>query len=70
MRARFVPHLTLARFKSSEGVNALAGEVEKLAGCEFGSARETEFHLFESKLKPGGAEHQKIASFAFARSAA
>jgi 2'-5' RNA ligase len=64
----FVPHLTLARFKASEGVNALAGEAEKLAGREFGFARETEFHLFESKLKPGGAQHQKIASFAFARS--
>jgi RNA 2',3'-cyclic 3'-phosphodiesterase len=66
----FVPHLTLARLKTSEGVPALAGEAEKLAGREFGSSRETEFHLFESKLKPGGAEHHKIASFVFARSAA
>ena len=66
----FVPHLTLARSKTSEGVKALAGEAEKLAGHEFGSARETEFHLFQSTLKPGGAVHQKIASFAFARAAA
>ena len=67
----FVPHLTLARSaRLLEGVKALAGEAEKLAGHEFGSARETEFHLFESTLKPGGAVHQKIASFAFARAAA
>jgi 2'-5' RNA ligase len=67
----FVPHLTLARFKTPEGVSALAREVEKMAGIDFGSpARETEFHLFESKLKPGGAEYRKIESFSFVRAAA
>lgn len=61
----FVPHLTLARFKSPEGVKQLAIEAQACAEREFGSSREREFHLFESKLKPGGAEHTKIESYAF-----
>lgn len=66
----FVPHLTLARFKAPEGVSALAREAEKSAGTEFGSSRETHFHLFESKLDPRGAEYRKIESFSFVRAAA
>jgi 2'-5' RNA ligase len=66
----FVPHLTLARFKTPEGVGSLAREAEKSANTEFGSARETQFHLFESKLKPGGAEYRKIESFPFVKAAA
>ena len=66
----FVPHLTLARFKAPEGLSALAREAEKSAATEFGSSRETQFHLFESKLNPRGAEYRKIESFAFVRAAA
>jgi 2'-5' RNA ligase len=66
----FVPHLTLARFKSPEGVSALAKKSEDFSGHDFGCARETEFHLFESKLKPGGAEYRKIESYSFVRTAA
>jgi 2'-5' RNA ligase len=66
----FVPHLTLARFKTPEGVSALARAAEEFAQRDFGSASESEFHLFESKLKPGGAEHRKIESFAFLKQAA
>jgi RNA 2',3'-cyclic 3'-phosphodiesterase len=66
----YVPHLTLARFKSPEGVTALVRAAEEFAEREFGSSRETQFHLFESKLKPGGAEHRKIESYAFVRTAA
>lgn len=66
----YVPHLTLARFKSPEGVPALLRTAEEFAEREFGSSRETQFHLFESKLKPGGAEHRKIESYAFVRHAA
>jgi RNA 2',3'-cyclic 3'-phosphodiesterase len=63
----FVPHLTLARFKSPEGVNALACLATEWASRDFGSARETKFHLFESLLKPGGAEYRKIESYPFLR---
>lgn len=61
----FVPHLTLARFKSPDGVKRVAAEAEKFAAREFGSSREAEFHLFESKLKPGGAEYTKLESYRF-----
>ncbi len=66
----FVPHLTLARFKSPDGVDALVRAAAEFAERDFGSARETEFHLFESKLKPGGAEYRKIESYPFARAKA
>jgi RNA 2',3'-cyclic 3'-phosphodiesterase len=65
----FVPHLTLARFKSHEGAKALVRQAGQYAEREFGSARETQFHLFESKLRPDGAEHNKIASYNFVRTA-
>ena len=63
----FVPHLTLARFKSPDGVEPLAQAAAEFAQRDFGSARETEFHLFESMLKPGGAEYRKLASYSFVR---
>jgi 2'-5' RNA ligase len=66
----FVPHLTLARFKSPEGVDALARSAAEWASRDFGSASETKFHLFESLLKPGGAEYRKIESYSFVRAAA
>jgi RNA 2',3'-cyclic 3'-phosphodiesterase len=66
----FVPHLTLARFKTPEGVSALARAAEEFAERDFGSASESEFHLFKSKLKPSGAEHRKIESYAFVKQAA
>ncbi|HXO44399.1 MAG TPA: RNA 2',3'-cyclic phosphodiesterase [Candidatus Cybelea sp.] len=61
----FVPHLTLARFKTPEGVDALVRSAAEWASRNFGSASETEFHLFESLLKPGGAEYRKIETYPF-----
>lgn len=66
----YVPHLTLARFKSLKNLTAFVRAAEEFAEREFGSSRETHFHLFESKLKPGGAEHRKIESYNFVRTAA
>jgi RNA 2',3'-cyclic 3'-phosphodiesterase len=66
----FLPHLTIARFKSAEGVNAVARKSVEFAERDFGSSRETEFYLFESKLKPGGAEYRRIESYSFVRNAA
>ncbi len=62
----FVPHLTLARFKSPEKIDALAPSAAEWASRDFGSAHETEFHLFESILKSGGSEYRKIESYRFA----
>jgi 2'-5' RNA ligase len=63
----FVPHLTLARFKSPEGADGLVRSADEWASRDFGSARETEFHLFETLMKPGGAEYRKIESYSFVR---
>jgi 2'-5' RNA ligase len=62
----FNAHLTLARFEtpreSGELVQALAEEGER----EFGRAVVREFHLYESRLEPGGARYTRIETFTFA----
>jgi RNA 2',3'-cyclic 3'-phosphodiesterase len=65
----FVPHLTLARLNSSQGIENLVRAAEALQSYDFGSARETEFHLFESVLKRSGAEYKKLATYSFAQGA-
>ena len=61
----YVPHLTLARFKSPERLDNLVRTAQTLEECEFGSVHETEFHLFQSFLKPSGADYKKLATFPF-----
>jgi 2'-5' RNA ligase len=61
----FRAHLTLARFKSEDGLPRLREEIKKLEPFDFGSMRATEFYLFQSQLGPGGAKHTKLASFSF-----
>jgi 2'-5' RNA ligase len=66
----FAPHLTLARFDPpgiSEGLSAI---VQENVAREFAALRTGEFHLFESKTKPTGAEYTRLASFPFARAEA
>jgi 2'-5' RNA ligase len=72
----FVPHLTLARFKPARSgtrsrSNRANGEAQSAAGemaeRDFGSARETEFHLFESITTPGGAEYRKLETYSFVK---
>jgi 2'-5' RNA ligase len=72
-----VPHLTLARFKRAgpdnhsrsnrTGSEPLQSAAAKMAERDFGSARETEFHLFESITKPGGSEYLKLATYSFVK---
>jgi 2'-5' RNA ligase len=59
----FHPHLTLARFDSPKDLDALRAAVENLGAPEFGSTRATEFHLYRSVLKRGGAEYTRLATF-------
>jgi RNA 2',3'-cyclic 3'-phosphodiesterase len=61
----FVPHLTLARFTAPAKMPELAHAAAEMQNHEFGAARETEFHLFESILRPSGAEYRRLASFPF-----
>jgi 2'-5' RNA ligase len=64
----FSPHLTLARFDTPRGLEALHAAVEKSAPLEFGNTTAQEFHLYQSVLKPGGAEYTRLATFSFAGS--
>jgi 2'-5' RNA ligase len=62
----FTPHLTLARLDSSDPRNL----VRAAAACErqdFGSACETNFHLYESILKSSGAEYKKLETYSFVK---
>ncbi len=61
----FHPHLTLARFNEPRGQPRLAEAVQKLSAREFGATRMPEFYLYQSRLKPGGAEYARLATFVF-----
>lgn len=62
----FSPHLTLARFDTPRGLDALHAAIEKAGLPEFGVATAKEFHLYQTVLKPGGAEYTRLATFSFA----
>ncbi len=61
----FRPHLTLARFRSEDGLERLREEVHSLGALEFGTTRTGELYLYQSRLKPGGAEYTRLARFDF-----
>ena len=60
----FRPHLTLARFRVQSQEPRLEAAIENLGSDSLGSFEVTEYFLFESRLKPGGAEYSKVARFA------
>jgi RNA 2',3'-cyclic 3'-phosphodiesterase len=59
----FRPHLTLGRFRESRADPDLAAALEQSPALSFGRYAVTEFFLFESILKPAGAEYRKVAAF-------
>ncbi len=61
----FTPHLTLARFKSDEGIHEVVRAATDMKTTDFGAATETNFHLYESLLKSTGAQYNRVASFPF-----
>ena len=61
----FTPHLTLARFKSDEGIREVVQAANDMKSTDFGAATETNFHLYESLLKSTGAQYNCVASFPF-----
>ena len=61
----FTPHLTLARFKSDEGIREVVQAATDMKSTDFGGATETNFHLYESLLKSTGAQYNRLASFPF-----
>jgi 2'-5' RNA ligase len=62
----FHPHLTLARFKSEEGLPCLREAIAKAGAMDFGSTRTSEFHLYQSKLLRAGAMYTKLETFSIA----
>lgn len=62
----FAPHLTLARF-NPPGIDAKLLEAVRAKGEKnFGALTAAEFHLIESRLKPGGAEYTTVQTVRFA----
>ncbi len=57
----YSPHLTLARFRDPRPEHALREAVEKQATTTLGQFQVTEFFLYESKLRPQGAEYTKVS---------
>jgi RNA 2',3'-cyclic 3'-phosphodiesterase len=62
----FSPHLTLARFDTPRGLDALHAAIETAGLLEFGATTAREFHLYQSVLKRGGAEYTRLATFSLA----
>ena len=63
----YAPHLTLARFDPPGISDGLSEIAQRNATREFGAVRTGEFHLFESKTRPTGAEYSRLSSFPFER---
>lgn len=62
----FQPHLTLARFKTGEGLPELRKRIASLSTQDFGGGAVEEFHLYQSMLKSGGAVYTKLSTYRFA----
>jgi 2'-5' RNA ligase len=66
----FAPHLTLARFDPPGVSEKLRTAAQENTAREYGVARTSEFHLFESKTRPTGAEYTRLSSFSIAKAEA
>jgi RNA 2',3'-cyclic 3'-phosphodiesterase len=62
----FSPHITLARINSRERLENLARAMAGFASYDFGTMQACEFQLFQSALKPSGAEYASLGTFHFA----
>jgi RNA 2',3'-cyclic 3'-phosphodiesterase len=63
----FTPHLTLARFKTSEGAAQMQKMLPAMPAQDFGAMNATEFHLYQSVLKSNGAIYTQLASYSFVK---
>jgi 2'-5' RNA ligase len=59
----FKPHLTLGRVKSPRGLSNLTKMVRDKADVELGEFIADSYYLFQSILKPAGAEYRKVQQF-------
>lgn len=63
----FRPHLTLARFKTNEGLAALRDKIASLPSQDFGGSTVSEFYLYQSVLKSSGAVYVKLSTHCFVK---
>lgn len=63
----YSPHLTLARIRRPVDLTALRKSLASLPSDHFGRFTATQFHLYESQLRPGGSIYTKLASFHLAK---
>jgi RNA 2',3'-cyclic 3'-phosphodiesterase len=70
----FIPHVTLARIEVEKvprtDIEKFVRAANAAESTTFGSACETEFHLYESLLKPSGAKYKRLQSFPFLKGTA
>ncbi len=59
----FRPHLTLARIKAPADLARLRETIASLPSADFGAFNASQFHLYESRLHPGGSIYTKLASY-------
>lgn len=63
----FRPHLTLARFKTSDGLPELRRKIASLPSQDFGGSAVSEFYLYQSVLKSSGAVYTKLSTHCFVK---
>jgi len=61
---KFIPHLTLGRFRSLKGKDALMEKVESHRDIKLGSADVNKISLMKSDLNPAGARYTTVAEIA------
>ena len=59
----FRPHLTLARIENKIDVADLRHAIFQMPSNQFGAFTAEEFHLYESRMEPGGSVYTKRATF-------
>ncbi len=64
---RFVPHLTIGRFRSSGGKRTLTDKIEQHKNNKFGSVKVDSVIIMRSDLGPKGAKYTKIAEIPLGR---
>ncbi|MBA3973658.1 MAG: RNA 2',3'-cyclic phosphodiesterase [Candidatus Solibacter sp.] len=62
-RRDYRPHLTLARVRNPKPLFELKRAIAELPGDSFGAFESTEFHLYQTELRPHGSLYTKLASY-------
>jgi 2'-5' RNA ligase len=66
-KRKFSPHLTLARFREPRSDRRFAELAKELEDHHFGTSRVHEIVLYQSILRPQGAQYQALQKFPLSR---